>query len=71
MANGDLFNKETAAFEFPDTATNLANMGLPTYCYDSSATVATLAADALELVETKPSGPVLSSTCKVCCQVLE
>lgn len=50
VAYGDLFNKETANFEFPNDATNLENMGLPSCCYNPVAIDTDLAADPLATI---------------------
>jgi len=70
VAYGDLFNKETANFEFPNDATNLANMGLPTYCYNHVAIDAALAADPgatifgpFAITEPDTSAVIVRNTC--------
>jgi len=45
VANGELFNKETANYEFPDAATILANQGIAVQCYNPIALDQALLAD--------------------------
>jgi len=44
-ANGELFNKETANYEFPDATTMLANQGVAVQCYNPIALDQALIAD--------------------------